>query len=511
MALQVTKEPLENRQLALTIEVEPARVEQELRKAARKAARDFRIPGFRKGKAPFSVVVQYVGLPALYQEFMDDLGQELYKEAIEQENLEPYAMASLDDVEFEPMRYKLIVPLEPEIDLGDYRSLRVDPVEPEVSDEEIEARLEEYTSEDAGWRDVNRPSEYGDLMTIDVHSVLDDTPEGEEPTVVLDEEDWEVTPDQEYPMDPPGFDEALLGLQVGDEKEVQLSWPEDSQSIYAGQSATFSIQIKQVQAFQNAELTDELAQSIGPDFETVEDLRQSVRETIAEEKRAEAEEAYLTQVMDVLREQSTLNYPPVVVEDQLDSMLDNMAQQVRGIGFDTLEAYFEAIGQDTDEFREQQRLEAVRLAERNLILSEIVNVEKMRANDAELEEHIRNIMGVPEGEESEQYLSTLEMFRDGPGRPMIESQILTEKALEFIRAVAMGEEVPEPPSDAEADAAEDAVAHEEAEAAEETNETVSAESTGAEAASEADPAGSGNEAADEATVAQPSSAPAEER
>lgn len=455
MALQITHEPLENRQLALTIEVEQERVDKELRKAARKAARDFRIPGFRKGKAPFSVVVQYVGLPALYQEFMDVLGQELYKEAIEQENLEPYAMASLDNIEFDPMRYKLIVPLEPEVDLGDYRGLRVDPVEPEVSDEEIEARLTEYTSEGAGWRDVDRPSEYGDLLTIDVHSVLDDAPEGEEPTVVLDEEDWEVTPDQENPMDPPGFDEALLGLQVGDEKEMQLSWPEESQSLYAGKSATFSIKIKQVQAFQNAELTDELAQSIGPDFETVDDLRQGVRETLAEEKQAEADNAYLTQVMDALREQSTLNYPPVVVEDQLDSMMENFAQQVRTIGFDKLEAYFDAIGQDMEEFREQQRAEATRLAERNLMLSEIVNVEKMRATDAEIEENIRTVIGVPEGqEESEQFLSTLEMFRDGPGRPMIESQILTEKALEFIRAVASGEDVPEPAAEEEATAEE---------------------------------------------------------
>lgn len=451
MALQVTKEPLENRQLALTIEVDQARVDQELRKAARKAARDFRIPGFRKGKAPFSVVVQYIGLPALYQEFMDDLGQDLYKEAIEQENLEPYAMASLEDIELEPMRYKLIVPLEPEVELGDYRSLRVDPVEPEVTDEEMEERLAEYTSEGAGWRDVDRPSEYGDLMTIDVHSVLNDTPEGEDPTIVLDEEDWEVTPDQENPMDPPGFDEALLGLQVGDEKEVELSWPEDSQSIYAGKSATFSIKVKEVQAYQNAELTDELAQSIGPDFETVEDLRQSVRDTLIEEKQAQADEEYLNQVLDALREQSTLVYPPVVIEDQLDAMMNNFADQVRRIGFDKLETYFEAVGQDMDEFREQQREEATRIAERNLILSELINVEKIRVEDEDIEEQLQTMFGeTDEAEMNEQMRSSLEMFRDGPGRSLIESQVLTQKALDFIRAIARGEEVPEPAAEDEA-------------------------------------------------------------
>jgi trigger factor len=206
MALQISKEPRENCQLALTIEVDQERVDQELRKAARKAARDFRIPGFRQGKAPYSVIVQYVGLPTLYNEFVDDLGQEIYKETLEQESIEPYATATLENVEFEPLRYTLIVPLEPEIDLGDYRSLRIEEEEPEVSEEEINERLREYQEQNAGWQEVDRPSTYGDLMTIDVRSVLieGDAAAGEETaeeTVVLEETDWEVTPDQENPMD----------------------------------------------------------------------------------------------------------------------------------------------------------------------------------------------------------------------------------------------------------------------------------------------------------------------
>ena len=126
MALKVTKELKENRQLAMTVEVDQERVNQEMRKAARKVGNQYRIPGFRKGKAPYNIILQYVGQEALYQEFVEDLGQEMYKAAIEQEEIEPYATASLDDVQFEPLRYTLTVPLDPEIELGDYRGLRIE-------------------------------------------------------------------------------------------------------------------------------------------------------------------------------------------------------------------------------------------------------------------------------------------------------------------------------------------------------------------------------------------------
>jgi len=443
MALQVTKEPMEQRQLAVTIEVDQERVHNELRKAARKAAHDFRIPGFRKGKAPFSVIVQYVGLPALYDEFVGDLGQEVYKEALDNNEFEPYATATLEDVQIEPLRYKLIVPLEPEIDLGDYRSLRVPEETPEVSEEEIEERLREYTEQYAGWQEVDHPSAYGDVMTIDVRSVLLDTPAGEEETVVLDEQDWEFTPDPDHPMDPPGFDEELLGLRPGDDKEFVLSWPEDGQSIYAGKRAHFSVAVHSIQAYQSPEINDDLAQLVGPDFETLDDLKQSVRATLLEEKEQEAEAQYTDRVLDALLEQSTLNYPPVVVEDQIDAMLNEFEQQVRRIGFEDLDAYFEAINQDREEFRETQRPEATRIAERNLLISELINQEKLQATDEEIEARIQQMLGEVD-EADEQASATAEMFRSGTGRSILESQILTEKALDRLQAIARGEEPPEP-------------------------------------------------------------------
>src|SRR3954467_3145132 len=163
MAIEVSTEPMEQRQMALRVKVDQDRVDQELHKAARKLAGKYRIPGFRQGKAPYNILVQYVGLPNLFQEFLEPLGQEIYPKALEEAKLEPYAPGVLDVESLEPLTYKFVVPLEPEINLGDYRSLRVEDAPAEVTDEEVEARLEEYRNEFSTSGEVNRPSQYGDL------------------------------------------------------------------------------------------------------------------------------------------------------------------------------------------------------------------------------------------------------------------------------------------------------------------------------------------------------------
>jgi trigger factor len=476
MALKVTQEPLENRQLSMTIEVDQERVDKELKKAARKLARQYRIPGFRKGKAPYSVIVQQIGLPMLYNEFSDSLGQEVYREAIEQEGIEPYAIASLEEIDVEPMRYTLTVPLEPEIDLGDYRGLRVEEEEPEVTEEEIAERLAQYTEQYAGWKELERPSQYGDLMTVDVRSVIPAEGDDEE-TVVLDETEWEITPDEENPMDPPGFDEQLLGLTPGDEKEFTLSWPEDSQSIYAGKSANFSVTVHGMQAYENAELTDELAQMIGPDFDTVDDLRKSVRETILEEKQARAENEYFEKAMQAALEESTLIYPPVVIEDQLDSMMNDFEQQLHRAGIENLRSYFEATGQDLDAFRESQRESATIAAEQNLILSELISAEKLKVTREDVEDEIALMMGDSSEDESDEMKNLAEMFRSGAGRQIIESNVLRRKAVDRLLAIVRGEEIPEPEEEDESadDEAADEATEDAAEASTEAQEADGAE------------------------------------
>jgi trigger factor len=444
MALTVTTEPIENRQLSVSIQVPEERVQAELRKAAAKVAAQYRIPGFRKGKAPYHLVVQQFGLANLYGEFVDELGQSVYLEAMEQENITPYATAALDDIRVDPLVYKLTVPLEPIVSLGDYRSLRVADSSVEVSDSEVEATLEKAREKYASWQSVDRPSTYGDTLTIDVRAVIPAAMEGEAETIVLDELGWEVTPDEENPMDPPGFDAAIVGLKPGESRTVKLSWDADSRSIHAGKEADFSITVHEVKSYEKPALDDAFAALIGPDYDSIDAVRQSVRESIAAERRDDAENQYVTDVLDAVVAQSTLEYPPAVIEDQIDAMVRDTERNLRSYGIESLETYFKQIGEDLDKYRESLRETATVIALRNLVLSELIESEKITVSEKEIDRRIESVMGSVGAEGDDSVAPMAAMLRSSGGRSLMQSEILRLKTIARIVAIARGEEVPEP-------------------------------------------------------------------
>jgi trigger factor len=322
--------------------------------------------------------------------------------------------------------------------------MRLDEPKAELDEVEVEKRLEQYREQYASWQSVDRASDWGDMLTIDVRSVIAPIEEGGKETVVLDETDWDVTPDQENPMEPPGFDEALIGLGKGETKEFVLGWPAEGQSIYAGKEATFTVTVKDVQAYEAPELNDDLAKLVGPDFETLEDLRQSIRDSMEASQKNRLENEYITNVLDAVVEMSTLNYPPVVIEDQINSMLQDTEQRLRQIGIDSFETFLRQTNQNMEDYRERLRPEATKIARRNLVLSEIVKTENLVATDEEIEEQIKSMIGGgadedEDGEMAESAKALADMLRQGAGRTMIVSQILTRKAIDKLTSIARGE------------------------------------------------------------------------
>lgn len=552
MSLRISTEPMDSRQMALRVEVDPARVEQELRKAARKVAGQYRIPGFRPGKAPYSVIVQQIGLPALFNEFLEPLGEEVYRQALEESKIEPYAIASLDVDSLEPLTYKFVVPLEPAVDLGDYRSLRLEEPSAEVDEADVDARLKEYQEQYADWGEVDRPAQYGDMLTMDVKSVLlDESGAGDEATVVLDETDWDVTLDQENPLEPAGFDEQLLGMRPGEEKEFVLSWPADSRSIYAGKQARFNVHVKAIQANTVPELDDAFAQMVGPDFATLEDLKNNIRTTLQESRKSQAENEYLEKALDALVAQSKLEYPPVVVEDQLDVMVSEFERQLRQFGIESLDSYLQQVGQTREQYRDSLREQAELIARRNLVISELYRQEGIEVTDEDIDRRIDAMVGgspagsgiegdtesdseesveenageneaiageisgeaveasaetetaeveaaeAENGEETRQESDSARALRDlmhsGAGRAILESQILHDKALDRLLMIVRGEELPEIPAPKAEPEAGEAAAGDETEAAEEA-EAVEIGATGLAAG---DPAAQGSAAAEQ--------------
>ncbi len=445
MSLKVTTEPKENRQLKMVIEVDQQRVEQELRKAARALSRRLNIPGFRKGKAPYHIILRYVGKEALYEEILDKLGQEVYREALEQSDVEPYDTASLEEIELEPLRYILTIPLEPKVELGDYRSLRIEPPQVEVDEETVQARIEDLLERQAGYHEVDRPAQYGDLLTVDVRAVVLDDEGNETDTVVLDEEDWDLVLDEENPLEPPGFQEALVGMSPGEEKTFDLDWPEDSESMYAGKRVRFHVKLHKVQEYRRPELTDELAQELG--YESAAALEEAIREDLRKEAEEEAESEYLDKIMQALDEISTLEYPPAAVERQLDLLLDQTDRSLRQMGLNGLDHYLALVGQDREEYRESRRAEAEESLRRVLLLNAVMEAEGITVSEEEFEQRLAEMYSLPEdaSEEDREYLEhILNLLRQGPGRESIEYQIKVDKTIQRLMAIARGEEVPPP-------------------------------------------------------------------
>ena len=453
MTLTVTTEPLDRRQLAMTIEVSEERIDQEMRKAARKIAQQVRIPGFRKGRVPFHILLQFVGREAIIGEFVDELGQDVYKEALEQEGLEPFYIGSLDNVDTEQaVRFHLTIPLPPEVSLGEYRDLRVEEEEVAADEELIQERVQAILEQNADYVEADRPSQYGDLMTIDLRGVALDGEGNETETVVFDEKDWDVTPDQENPMEPAGLDEELVGLSPGEEKSFEIAWPEDSPSMYAGNTVRFSVKVHNTQAFQTPpEMTDEIAQNFGPDFETAADLLEDLRENALQEAQQRAEAEHVQKVLQELIDMSDLDYPPVAVDLEIDRLVRNVDMRVRQMGMQGLQQFLEMSDQTIEDYRESSREEAEKSLQIDLALVEFAQRENLKVSDEEFEEHIGNVAGpLPEDadEEAEKmHADTLEMMRADHSRPLIESEILKNKSVKLLLAIARGEDVPEPDTD----------------------------------------------------------------
>jgi trigger factor len=297
MQLTVSTEPRADRQVAVAIQVPKDRVERELKKAANKAAQQYAIPGFRRGKAPYQVIVRFVGEENLYNEFADKLLQEVYKQALEQATIKPYAEGKLEKIDIEPtLTYNIVVPLEPVIALGDYRGLRITEEEPAIDEAALEERMDQLRADHADWVEVTRPCAFGDTLTLDIHSQIVEE-NGEPGATVFNETDWDATLDEENPLEPPGLDRELLGLAPGDSKEFDITYPADSKSVNAGKTAHFNVSIKKISAYEKPEWTDELAQKINPEIQSVAELREKLRQEMVERAKTSADDDLLNNAL----------------------------------------------------------------------------------------------------------------------------------------------------------------------------------------------------------------------
>ena len=466
MTLQITTEENEQRELAVTIEVPEDRVQKAMRQTARKLSRRFNIPGFRKGKAPYSVVVSYLGgAQAVRAETVEELVQPVFQEAMEEIDAEPYAQASFDDMQMEPLVLKFIIPLSPTIELGEYRSIRKE-IEPVViTDEAVEEALERVQSRHAEVEDVDRPVELGDLVALagkgelvaeaaeaeaeveaeedetavdDLEAAADELLEADdEAQIIFQEERVELVMDSKKVFANTPFVENIVGMSAGESKTFNFTFADEYEDQdLAGQEATFTVTVLNVQKRDLPPLDDDLAKLEG-EYETLDDLRTTLRDQLQEQAESEAQNERLEGMIDDLLKDATLVYPPAAVEQEIDSMIETFKNQATRSGW-AWEDFLRLQGSNEESIREGFRETAVERLERQLVLRQFVLSEKLTVSAEDIDDKISDRVQVF-GDNEELQQNMRNYYQTGYGFDMISSEILMDKAHERIAAILQGQ------------------------------------------------------------------------
>ena len=430
--MQVTKEALEPCQAVLTIEVESDKVVVAVDRAYREYGKYVSVPGFRKGKAPLSFVKQRVPEADVRQRAAELLVEPAYAAAIEQEAVEPFAQPKLELVQLDmtatPFIFKAIVPLRPEVELGAYTGLTVERPKYELTDENVETQLQRMRERAADYPVVERPAQMGDLVVADLSALVDIKPEAAEarPTMI------EIGADNI-----PGFDDQLLGISKGEEKTFVLTYPADyPDADLAGVEAEFTISVNEIHEKKIPELDDELAQKLSNGrYQTVDELRREMRVDMEKSLIASAESEADRKLIDQILANSTVKYPPVLVESEVEDDIKELMGRLEQQSV-TVPEYLERIGKTQDQLVSEITNAAAKRIEIGLLLGKVSEAENLTLADDDL----NAVLAERAQEERTSPAAIRAMLESNGGMDALRNRAQAKKVLDFLRSSAIIED-----------------------------------------------------------------------
>jgi trigger factor len=437
--MKVTNEKTENRQAYLTIEMEPAEVEESLEKTFRKLVQTRRVPGFRAGKAPRAIFERYYTRQSLLSDAIDQLVPDAYRKAIEEQSIEPFANPQIEITQMDPVIFKAVVPLAPVVELGEYNQIRVPPETPrETGEKEIDEVIERLRHQHAVWEPASREARSGDRLTIDITSEIDGTP-----YITQKDAEYEAVAGSAFPVT--GFAEQLFGMKRKEEKEFELDFPaDDVRKDYAGKKGKFKIKLTEIKEEKLPELGDDLAKQVGEEFSTLAQLREKAGTNLKETAEENARLSFEDKVLEAAVEKCKVEYPEVIVDAEIHNLMDQRFQTRQ-----QFENYIKAIGKTEeevhDEMHEELEPQAVTRVKRSLVLGKVAEAEKIEAPDLEVDAEIEKVLASagPNREALSQSLNSAEM-RESIRRRMITRKTM-ERLLEIARTAVPGEEKQDKP------------------------------------------------------------------
>lgn len=385
MSLQVEK--LENNTAKLTIEVPAEEFDKAIQTAYQKNKNKFNVPGFRKGKVPYAMVEKMYGAGVFYEEAANELIPDAYANAAAESELEIVARPEINVTQIEkgkPFVFEAEVTLKPEIKLGKYKGVKVEAMDTTVTDEDVAAELDKVKEQNARLVAADdKAVEDGDQTTIDFEGFVDGVAfEGGKG------EDYPLTIGSHSFIDT--FEEQLIGKKVGEEVEVNVTFPEQYQAKeLAGKPAMFKVTIKEIKVKEYPELDDDFAQDVS-EFDTLDEYKADIKKNLEEKKAQEAEADKESKVIEAIVNDSEMDIPEKMIEAQSQQMVEEFAQNIamQGISFDQ---YMQFTGTTVDQLTEQVKPQAEERVQSSLVLEAIVKAEKIEASDEEFDEEIKRM------------------------------------------------------------------------------------------------------------------------
>jgi len=411
--LNVTRDTVTNTEVTLTISMDAEDEEPFLNRSYRRVASRVRIPGFRPGKAPRSIVESHMGREALVHEALEFMIPESLDKVLKDEDIQAFMEPRLEVIDMAPVSFKAVVPLEPIVELGEFQSIRLDKEEVEVTDEQVEHVLEDLRFESAPWEPVDRPVAFGDLVTLNVKGNIG----GEQ---AIEDEGIDFIPQEDNNLPLPGFSANLEGMSEGESKEFTLNVPDDyPQQEYAGKECRFDVDVISIKAKSLPELDDEFAKGVREGFESLEALSNHVRQRLHDEAEAAANRRMEQSSLDEIKKLAKIQASELVYERELDLMYEERERALRNQRMD-MELYLSYMGQTAEELREQMKPQAEDRLNTMLLLRKLADVEEIEVSDEEVQAEIDNLIASNGGDSEDstmrQALSTqnaLDSIRSG--------------------------------------------------------------------------------------------------
>ena len=427
--MRITQGEIVDLQTVLHIEMADEDIRPYLDIGYQKVRPHISFPGFRRGRVPRHIVLQFVGREALLNEVLDTMLPEVTGRAMEEQELEPGGMPNMEVLDLDPVTFKATVPLRPEVELGDYRDIRVEVETSQVSEEDVQERLEGLRGSMSSWEPVERPVAMGDMITMTAEGTV-------EGNAILDETDtvYLLVEDADRPF--PGFAEALVGAEIDALNEFELAVADDFPvDDVAGKPVQVSVTVSDVKERVLPELDEDFAQGIGEGYDSLEALREQIEEELRTENENNAEQELRESAIGSLLDGATATIAPVIIDNEVNYMLNEQAQTLArmNIRFDD---YLRSIGSSEDELREQLREEAIARIKRAVALEKLGEAEGIEVTDENVEERIESIIE----QNREQYpeaSNTPEITDDM--RSSVRRMMHSELVMERLVTIAKGE------------------------------------------------------------------------